>query len=274
MTHAKLSSFTVCKLTWSSCTSSYACTRGCKLKCVTYHALKVWSGHTMIYLFDSKITWLVLRKTKTTFVSLGGHYSYQTIISNFTYNLFICSFARHNRTEINAQTETNTCHLNIISSFYWISVQTLKQKSYLSVRHSALALSQAVAKGKRRLRMESKANKNSHVLMFGFSVNLIPTLGSLGFTCYSLHRLDSRLTTLERNSLLKNSPYQISDPFSVAPTSAHFRPSGSLEKETGRVQRAVERPSMCHKCSSVCANLNGQRGVSFTLLSFLFFKCQ
>ena len=108
--------------------------------------------------------------------------------------------------------------------------------------------------------------------MFGFSVNLIPTLGSLGFTCYSLHRLDSRLTTLERNSLLKNSPYQISDPFSVAPTSAHFRPSGSLEKETGRVQRAVERPSMCHKCSSVCANLNGQRGVSFTLLSFLFFQ--
>ena len=115
--------------------------------------------------------------------------------------------------------------------------------------------------------MESKANKNSHVLMFGLSVNLILTLGSLGFTCYSLHRLDLRLTTLERNSPLKNNP------FSVAPTSAHFRPSGSLEKETGRVQRAVERPSMCHKCSSVCVNLNGQRGVSFTLLSFLFFKC-
>ena len=108
--------------------------------------------------------------------------------------------------------------------------------------------------------------------MFGLSVNLILTLGSLGFTCYSLHRLDSRLTTLERNSLLKNSPYQISDPFSVAPTSAHFRPSGSLEKETGRVQRAVERTSMCRKCSSVCVNLNSQRRVSFTLLSFPFLQ--
>ena len=106
--------------------------------------------------------------------------------------------------------------------------------------------------------------------MFGLSVNLILTLGSLGFTCYSLHRLDSRLTTLERNSLLKNSPYQISDPFSVAPTSAHFRPSGSLEKETGRVQRAVERPSMCRKCSSVCVNLRSQRRVSFTLLTSSF----
>ena len=74
--------------------------------------------------------------------------------------------------------------------------------------------------------------------MFGLSVNLILTLGSLGFTCYSLHRLDSRLTALE---LLKDTPYQISDPFSAPPTSAHFRPSGSLEKETGRVQRAVER---------------------------------
>ena len=120
--------------------------------------------------------------------------------------------------------------------------------------------------------MESKGNKNSHVLMFGLSVNLILTLGSLGFTCYSLHRLDSRLTTLERNSLLKNSPYQISNPFSVAPTSAHFRPSGSLEEETSRVQRAVERTSMCRKCSSVCVNWNSQRRVSFTLLSFLFLQ--
>ena len=114
--------------------------------------------------------------------------------------------------------------------------------------------------------MESKANKSSHVLMFGLSVNLILTLGSLGFTCYSLHRLDSRLTTLERNSLLKSSPYPISNPFSVAPTSAHSLPSGSLEKETARVQRAVERRSMCS------VNLNGQRGVSFTFLSFPFLQ--
>ena len=93
--------------------------------------------------------------------------------------------------------------LDIVSSFYWISFQAVKQNRYLSLCHSALALSQAVAKERRRLRMESKANKNSHVLMFGLSVNLILTLGSLGFTCYSLHRLDSRLTTLERNSPLK-----------------------------------------------------------------------
>ena len=106
--------------------------------------------------------------------------------------------------------------------------------------------------------------------MFGLSFNLILTLGSLGFSCYSLHRLDSRLTTLEQNSLLKNSPYHISNPFSGAPGSAHFRPSGSLEKETGRVQRAAERPSICSKCSSVCENLNSQRSVSFTLLCFLF----
>ena len=158
----------------------------------------------------------------------------------------------------------------IFSSLYWISLQAQKQNSHHSVCHSALAIIKAVAEGRRRLRMESKANKNSHVLMFGLSFNLILTLGSLGFSCYSLHRLDSRLTTLEQNSLLKNSPYHISNPFSGAPGSAHFRPSGSLEKETGRVQRAAERPSMCGKCSSVCENLNSQRSVSFTLLSFLF----
>ena len=105
--------------------------------------------------------------------------------------------------------------------------------------------------------------------MFGLSVNLILTLGSLGFTCYSLQRLDLRLTTLERNSLLR---YPISNPFSVAPVSAYSRPSGSLEKETGRVQRAVKRTSMCRKCSSVCVNLNSQRRVSFTLLSFPFLQ--
>ena len=146
----------------------------------------------------------------------------------------------------------------IVSLLYWISLQALKQNSHHSVCHSALAIIKAVAEGRRRLRMESKANKNSHVLMFGLSFNLILTLGSLGFSCYSLHRL------------LKNSPYHISNTFSGAPGSAHFRPSGSLEKETGRVQRAAERPSMCGKCSSVCVNLNSQRSVSFTLLSFLF----
>ena len=90
----------------------------------------------------------------------------------------------------------------IFSSLYWISLQAQKQNSHHSVCHSALAIIKAVAEGRHRLRMESKANKNSHVLMFGLSFNLILTLGSLGFSCYSLHRLDSRLTTLEQNSLL------------------------------------------------------------------------
>ena len=134
--YAWFSSFTVRKLTRSSFASSYTNTRGCKLDCVTYHALPARSGK---YIF---------------------------------------------------------------SSLYWISLQALKQNSHHSVCHSALAIIKAVAEGRRRLRMESKANKNSHVLMFGLSFNLILTLGSLGFSCYSLHRLDSRLTTLEQNSLL------------------------------------------------------------------------
>ena len=56
--------------------------------------------------------------------------------------------------------------------------------------------------------METKSSKRLNVLLFGLSLNLILTLGSLGFTCYSLHRLDSRLTPVERDLLVVNSyPY-------------------------------------------------------------------
>ncbi|XP_022792170.1 neural cell adhesion molecule L1.1-like isoform X2 [Stylophora pistillata] len=110
--------------------------------------------------------------------------------------------------------------------------------------------------------MESKATKNSQFLVFGLLFNLFLTLGTLGFTCYSLHRsskLDSRLTTLEQNSLLTNRPYQLSNPVSDSPTSALFRRSGSLKKETGGIKRSAKRSSMCHKCKTVCVNSNGHR---------------
>ena len=118
-------------------------------------------------------------------------------------------------------------------------------------------------------KMEPKANKNSHVLMFGLSFNLILTLGSLGFTCYSLHRsskLDLRLTSLEQNLLLTNPLYQLSNSVIVEPTSAHTHPSGSLKKETARVRRAAERPTVCRKCKTVCVRSNGQRRASFLVL--------
>ena len=105
--------------------------------------------------------------------------------------------------------------------------------------------------------MESKGNTNAHVLMFGLSFNLILTLCSVGFTCYSLHRLDSRVTAVERNP-----PHQFTDGVIVEPTFRHQRSGGSQMKETFRVKRSADRPSMCRKCSSVCWNSNGHRGVS------------
>ena len=109
--------------------------------------------------------------------------------------------------------------------------------------------------------MESKGNKNSHVLIFGLSFNLILTLGSLGFTCYSLHRLDSRVTAVEQNLLLTNPAYQLANRVIFTPTSTFPRRSRSQKKENV-VKRAADRPSICRKCSRVCVNSNGQRYVS------------
>ncbi|KAL9961652.1 hypothetical protein ACROYT_G030640 [Oculina patagonica] len=107
--------------------------------------------------------------------------------------------------------------------------------------------------------MESKSKTSSNVLLFGLSFNLILTLASLGFTCYSLHRLDSRLTAVERDLLVVNSyPYGLANHEIVAPTTTHSPQSGSQRKEAV-VKRAAYSQSMCRKCSSVCLNWNGHR---------------
>ena len=108
--------------------------------------------------------------------------------------------------------------------------------------------------------METKSSKRSNVLLFGLSFNLILTLGSLGFTCYSLHRLDSRLTAVERDLLVVNSyPYGLANQEILKPTSA--RSLGSQMMKTV-IKRAADSPSICRKCSSVCLNWNAHRNVS------------
>ena len=109
--------------------------------------------------------------------------------------------------------------------------------------------------------MESKCNKSSSALLFGLSFNLILTLGSLGFTCYFLHRFDSRLTTVEQDSLVVNHPHQFPNRVIVKPTSTHLPRSGSRRKEAVS-KRAVDRPAKCRKCSSPCLNANRPRNVS------------
>ena len=105
--------------------------------------------------------------------------------------------------------------------------------------------------------MESKSNKSSNVLLFGLSFNLILTLGSLGFTCYSLHRLDSRLTAVERDFVVVNHPNGLANHEIDGQTSTHSPQTGSQRKEVV-VKRAADRPSLCRKCKSVCS----QRGVT------------
>ena len=106
--------------------------------------------------------------------------------------------------------------------------------------------------------------------MFGLSFNLILTLGSLGFTCYSLQRLDSRLTEVEQNLLLTNPTYQLESRRTVEPPFTHPNPSGSQMKETDRVKRAADRPFMCRKCSSACSNSNDHPSVSYFAYLYLY----
>jgi len=118
----------------------------------------------------------------------------------------------------------------------------------------------------RSTNMESKVNKSSRALLFGLSFNLILTLGSLGLTCYSLHRFDSRLTIVEQDLLVVNLPDQLANRVIVKLTSTHSPQSKSQRKEAV-AKRAVDRPSMCRKCSSPCFNANRPRNVScFPLL--------
>ena len=113
----------------------------------------------------------------------------------------------------------------------------------------------------RSANMESNGSKVSSVLLFGLSFNLILTLCSLGFTCYSLHRFGSRLTTVEQDLLVVNHPDQIVNRVIFKATSTHSPPSGSRRKEAV-AKRAVDRPSICGKCSSSCLNANRPRNVS------------
>lgn len=114
----------------------------------------------------------------------------------------------------------------------------------------------------RSVNMESKAIKSQCFLTFGLSFNLILTLGSLGFTCYSLHRLDSRVTTVEQNVL------QIPlISFSVEWLLNQLLPNHiqvAHELETVRDKRAADKGSSCRKCRRDCPNSSG---VSF------FFVC-
>ena len=111
-------------------------------------------------------------------------------------------------------------------------------------------------------KMESKANNNSHVFLFGFSFNLILTLGSLGFTCYSLQRLDSRLIAVEQNLRMPNPSSELGNRVNSLPTIRHPRPRGAQMEEIVRVRRATDTSSLCRKCSNVCAKSNGNRSVS------------
>lgn len=120
---------------------------------------------------------------------------------------------------------------------------------------------------RRRLeKMESKAKIKSHVLMFGLSVNLLLTLCSLGFTCYSLNRLDSRLTAVEQNQLLQNPPHQPANQVITKPTHAQLRRSGSQTRDTIRFKRASDSQSICQKCSNICSYPHDARKVRFKLL--------
>lgn len=112
--------------------------------------------------------------------------------------------------------------------------------------------------------METKIVKHSNVLLYGFSFHLILTLGSLGFTCYSLNRLDSRLTAIEQNLMLKSTPYQHANGATIKITSENA--PGSGWKTTDQiVKRDISSPSICSKCRTVCSNSNTQQNVALDL---------
>ena len=111
--------------------------------------------------------------------------------------------------------------------------------------------------------MEPKANKRSQALVLGLSVNLVLTLGSIAFTCYSLHRFDFRLTATEQNLLLASSPYQLTDQVTTQPTFEQSHPNGPQIKEDAHVKRAANSQSMCRKCSNACLKSIGHRNVNY-----------
>lgn len=101
----------------------------------------------------------------------------------------------------------------------------------------------------RQLNMESKGVKNSNVLLFGLSFNLILTLALLGFTCYSLQRLDSRLSAVERDLLYINHRYRLDNHVVVKPTSPYWHVKRTV------VKRAAESSPLCRRCITLfCSN--------------------
>ena len=71
--------------------------------------------------------------------------------------------------------------------------------------------------------MESKANKNSHVLMFGLSFNLIVTFGPIDSRATLC--IDYTCVQQQFNSIHCLHTYQLENSVIVEPTSTNLRPS-------------------------------------------------
>ena len=121
--------------------------------------------------------------------------------------------------------------------------------------------------------MESKSVKNSNIFLFGLSFNLILALGLLGFTCYSLRRLESRVIAVEQDLLVLNHPHRRDNHGIIKPTSTRFPLSDSEMKVNRRnlVKRAIDGSSKCRECNSICLNSTGSRKVRGIAYSFKTF---
>ena len=109
--------------------------------------------------------------------------------------------------------------------------------------------------------MESKSVKNSNIFLFGFSFNLILTLASLGFTSYSLHRLESRVAAVEQDLLALNHPYRLDNHGISKLTFTHSPPISESEMNGKLSKRAVDGSSLWRKCNRVCLNSKELRKV-------------
>lgn len=114
--------------------------------------------------------------------------------------------------------------------------------------------------------MENKSNKSWNIPVLAFtSLNFILTLSTLGYTCYSLQRFESRLTRVEHSRPWRD----YNSDFRTTLSSTRKTPydGKSAEKRGVRSLRAVR--SLCEKCSSACTNWKNHRNVSN-----LIFKAQ
>ena len=112
------------------------------------------------------------------------------------------------------------------------------------------------------LMMEGKNNKASNTFVFAVtSLNAILTLSTLGFTCYSLQRLESRVSRIERVVLEEDHhnrrPMTFYNP---TRTSTSHGARDKAEKKAALVKRAAKSP--CEKCSTTCSKWNSNLYVS------------